>query len=222
MLGLRQDYGPIGQRRQEGDPAGSVAVASARGRRANGTPIQFSKTFVSSEAAKGRARSGDGTRLADRELAKMVRRGSPSSALGTSHRQGQQGDDGAARARTHRCCAPPSVLPDGAGGWVHLLEIAHRRRAIPPGRGLEVDAPGGKACKGQHAFARPTSFSATQAFGADLDAVTVRAPIGHADPTITQRVYSHAFAKRDRDLAASIGKVLAPKSDGLGGHPTAK
>jgi hypothetical protein len=42
------------------------------GRRANGTPIQFSKTFVSPEAAKGRARSGDGTRLADRELAKMI------------------------------------------------------------------------------------------------------------------------------------------------------
>ena len=42
------------------------------GRRANGTPIQISKTFVSPEAAKGRARPGDGTRLADRELTKMV------------------------------------------------------------------------------------------------------------------------------------------------------
>lgn len=42
------------------------------GRRANGTPIQISKTFFSPEALKGRARPGDGTRLADRELAKMV------------------------------------------------------------------------------------------------------------------------------------------------------
>jgi len=42
------------------------------GRRANGTPIQISRTLVSPEAAKGRTRPGDGTRLADRELAKMV------------------------------------------------------------------------------------------------------------------------------------------------------
>ena len=42
------------------------------GRRANGTPIQVTQTLVSPEAAKGRARPGDGTRLADRELAKMV------------------------------------------------------------------------------------------------------------------------------------------------------
>lgn len=50
------------------------------GRRANGTPIQITKTLVSPEAAKGRARAGDGTRLADRELAKMVAKVSSGSA----------------------------------------------------------------------------------------------------------------------------------------------
>ena len=42
------------------------------GRRPNGTPIQIRKTLVTPEAKKGTARPGDGTRLADKELAKMV------------------------------------------------------------------------------------------------------------------------------------------------------
>jgi len=42
------------------------------GRRPNGTPIQIRKTLVTPEAEKGTAKPGDGIRLADRELAKMV------------------------------------------------------------------------------------------------------------------------------------------------------
>ena len=41
------------------------------------------------------------------------------------------------------------------------------------------------------------------------DAVTVGARLGHADPAITLRVYAHAVKQRDRDLAASLGKMLA-------------
>jgi integrase len=52
-------------------------------------------------------------------------------------------------------------------------------------------------------------FSATQAIAAGFDAVTVGARLGHADPSITLRVYSHAVQQRDRELAASLGKVLA-------------
>ncbi|MGH9087446.1 MAG: hypothetical protein ACRDYZ_04955, partial [Acidimicrobiales bacterium] len=42
------------------------------GRRPNGSPIQITKTITTPEAAKGTAKAGDGTRLADRELAQMV------------------------------------------------------------------------------------------------------------------------------------------------------
>ena len=52
-------------------------------------------------------------------------------------------------------------------------------------------------------------FSATQAIAAGYDAVTVGARLGHADPAITLRVYAHAVKQRDRDLAASLGKMLA-------------
>jgi integrase len=53
-------------------------------------------------------------------------------------------------------------------------------------------------------------FSATQAIAAGFDAVTVSARLGHADPSITLRVYSHALKSRDRDLAASLGRTLLP------------
>jgi integrase len=52
-------------------------------------------------------------------------------------------------------------------------------------------------------------FSATQAIAAGFDPVTVGARLGHADPSITLRVYSHAVEQRDRELAASLGRVLA-------------
>ena len=52
-------------------------------------------------------------------------------------------------------------------------------------------------------------FSASQAIAAGFDAVTVGARLGHADPSITLRVYSHAVEQRDRELAASLGRTLA-------------
>jgi integrase len=52
-------------------------------------------------------------------------------------------------------------------------------------------------------------FSATQAIAAGFDAVTVGARLGHADPSITLRVYSHAVEQRDRELAASLGRTLS-------------
>ena len=55
-------------------------------------------------------------------------------------------------------------------------------------------------------------FSATQGIAAGFDAVTVSQRLGHADPSITLKVYSHAIEQRDRDLADSLGATLALKS----------
>lgn len=52
-------------------------------------------------------------------------------------------------------------------------------------------------------------FSATQAIAAGFDPVTVASRLGHADSSITMRVYSHAVESRDRELAASLGRTLA-------------
>jgi integrase len=52
-------------------------------------------------------------------------------------------------------------------------------------------------------------FAATQAIAAGFDPVTVGGRLGHADPSITLRVYSHVLEQRDRDLAASLGRTLA-------------
>jgi len=53
-------------------------------------------------------------------------------------------------------------------------------------------------------------FSATQAIGAGFDARTVASRLGHADPSITLRVYSHAIEQRDQELATALGRTLAP------------
>jgi integrase len=52
-------------------------------------------------------------------------------------------------------------------------------------------------------------FSATQAIAAGFDPVTVGGRLGHADPSITLRVYAHVVEQRDRDLAASLGRTLS-------------
>jgi integrase len=51
-------------------------------------------------------------------------------------------------------------------------------------------------------------FAATEAISDGFDPVTVGQRLGHADPSITLRVYSHAVAQRDRDLAAALGSKL--------------
>ena len=58
-------------------------------------------------------------------------------------------------------------------------------------------------------------FSASQAIAAGFDPVTVGGRLGHSDPSITLRVYSHVLEQRDRDLAASLGRTLALPTAGL-------
>jgi integrase len=51
-------------------------------------------------------------------------------------------------------------------------------------------------------------WTATTALGRGFDLATVAGRLGHADPSTTLRVYSHALADRDADLAASLGDAL--------------
>lgn len=51
-------------------------------------------------------------------------------------------------------------------------------------------------------------FTATQLIGAGVDVRTVAGRLGHSDPSLTLRVYSHAIEERDRAAAAIIGNVL--------------
>jgi integrase len=54
-------------------------------------------------------------------------------------------------------------------------------------------------------------FTATQLIGAGVDVRTVAGRLGHSDPSVTLRVYSHAFEERERVAADVMGRVLAPK-----------
>jgi len=57
-------------------------------------------------------------------------------------------------------------------------------------------------------------FSATELVAAGVDVRTVAGRMGHADPSMTLRVYSHRRAQRDREAADILGKTLPDLSIG--------
>jgi integrase len=54
-------------------------------------------------------------------------------------------------------------------------------------------------------------FTATQLIGAGMDVRTVADFLGHSDPSLTLRVYSHAIQERNKAAAAIMGGVLGVK-----------
>jgi integrase len=53
-------------------------------------------------------------------------------------------------------------------------------------------------------------FTATQLIGAGVDVRTVAERLGHADPSMTLRVYAAAIEQRHREAAAVLGALVAP------------
>jgi integrase len=51
-------------------------------------------------------------------------------------------------------------------------------------------------------------FAATTAIGTGTDVRTVAGRLGHADPSVTLRVYAHALEARDRELAGLLGSTV--------------
>jgi integrase len=51
-------------------------------------------------------------------------------------------------------------------------------------------------------------FAATVAIGSGADVRTVSGRLGHADPSVTLRVYAHAIQARDRELASILGTTV--------------
>ena len=68
-------------------------------------------------------------------------------------------------------------------------------------------------------------FTATTAIASGADVRTVAGRLGHADPSVTLRVYAHALEERDRELANFLGNAVlgpvngSPKPDEA--HPPA-
>lgn len=52
-------------------------------------------------------------------------------------------------------------------------------------------------------------WSASAALGDGFDLATVAQRLGHSDPSVTLRVYSHALADRDVEVAASLSRLLS-------------
>lgn len=62
-------------------------------------------------------------------------------------------------------------------------------------------------------------FVASYLIGGGQDPRTVAGRLGHADPSMTLRVYSHVIADRDVAAAAAIGALVAPPADQAVGQP---
>lgn len=56
-------------------------------------------------------------------------------------------------------------------------------------------------------------FTATQLIAAGVDVRTVSGRLGHADPSITLRVYSHVIEAKDREAAHIMGGLLKPATN---------
>jgi integrase len=56
-------------------------------------------------------------------------------------------------------------------------------------------------------------FPATQLIGAGVDVRTVAGRLGHSDPSLTLRTYTHVLEERDRAAAVVMGRMLSPKQE---------
>lgn len=54
-------------------------------------------------------------------------------------------------------------------------------------------------------------YAATELIAAGQDVRTVANRLGHADPALTLRVYSHVIEDREREAAATLGQLLTPQ-----------
>lgn len=65
-------------------------------------------------------------------------------------------------------------------------------------------------CGSPYHFHQLRHFAATESIAAGFDPVTVAARLGHADPSVTLRVYAHAVEARDRAAAEMLGALVMP------------
>lgn len=91
--------------------------------------------------------------------------------------------------------------------------VPNGSQPIMPGHVTKFAIRAAKACGIKTHLHMLRHFSATQAIAAGFDPVTVAKRLGHADSSITMRVYSHALEERDRALADTLGNVLTAKAD---------
>lgn len=97
----------------------------------------------------------------------------------------------------------PYILSRSADGSSPCMpdDLTHAYRRVAQSLGL-----------GGH-FHELRHFAATVAIASGGDVRTVAGRLGHADPSVTLRVYSDALEERDRALAGVLGQTVLGPSD---------
>lgn len=100
-------------------------------------------------------------------------------------------------------CPDPFILSRASDGSTPCL---------PDGITSAYAALAKKAQVGGH-FHELRHFAATTAIASGVDVKTVSSRLGHADASVTLRVYAHALEARDRELATVLGTAVLGTMD---------
>lgn len=67
-----------------------------------------------------------------------------------------------------------------------------------------------KRCGLTHHFHELRHYAATELFAQGVDPRTIAGRLGHADASVTARIYAHVIEARDQEAAAILGRTLTP------------
>ena len=107
----------------------------------------------------------------------------------------------------------PSVatqIPLAGDPFVFSPDVDHARPYMPESGSQMFGRVARKAGLPYH-LRQLRHFAATQLVAAGHDVVTVSSRLGHADPSVTLRVYADALEDRDRAAGNALGKLVLPK-----------
>jgi integrase len=107
-----------------------------------------------------------------------------------------------------RCAEVGVILADEAYVWSEAPDFSEPWRPDHTSYAFErVRAAAGLR---EIRFHHLRHFAATMMLASGIDVRTAAGRLGHAEPSVTLRVYAHALEQRDREAAALLSGLLAP------------
>jgi integrase len=108
-----------------------------------------------------------------------------------------------------RCAATGTTLPDDAYVWSEAPD--HSAPWRPDHASYAFERVRAAAGLREVRFHHLRHFAATMMLASGVDVRTAAGRLGHAEPSVTLRVYAHALQQRDREAAALLGGLLSAR-----------
>lgn len=111
------------------------------------------------------------------------------------------------RREAQRAAAAACGVEPAADAFILSRSVDGRDPCLPDGLTSAYERLARKLGVGGHLH-QLRHFAATIAIASGADVRTVSGRLGHADPSVTLKVYAHAVEARDRDLAGVLGAAV--------------